>query len=100
MIDARLIAVPPAVAAAATCAFHRISSVMPGGMSRFQVRMVTPPATRRPGVAAAQPDGVIVQPRQGSSNPYPGSHGLTWTGTVSQIETFHHVFVLERFLRK
>src|SRR5947208_6693054 len=75
-----------------TRAFQRIESVKPGGMSRFHVRMVLPPVVLNPGVAAAHPPGVIVHPRHGSSNPYPGAHGSTCGGTVSQTSTFHQVF--------
>src|SRR5207247_48363 len=97
-IEILLIAVAPAVAAARTWPFHRSSIVIPGGMSSFQVRIVLPAATTLPGVAAAHPPGVIVQPRHGSSNPYPGAQASNWAGTVSQIETFHQVSVGERFL--
>src|SRR5688572_30326806 len=95
-----LIAVWPAGTDALTCAFQRTESVNPGGMSRFQVAIVAPPESTRPGLAAAHPDGVMVQPAQGSSNPHPMHQTSSWAGTVSQIWTSHHVFVVERFLMK
>src|SRR6185503_6498513 len=95
-----LMAVAPAVAVGLTIAFHRTSRVNPGGMSSFHVRMVFPATTVRPGVAAAQPDGVIVQPEQGSSNPMLAPQGFKSPGTVSQMCTSHQVFVGDRFLTK
>ena len=62
--------------------------------------IVFPPAVFRPGLAAAHPEGVIVQPVHGSSSPMFGPHGFRVAGTVSQRETFHQVFVVERFLMK
>src|SRR5689334_4503985 len=77
-----LITVPRACAVALTRAFHLTSRVIPGGMSSRQVRRVLPPPTTLPGVAAAHPDGVIVHPEQGSSNPMLGPHGSRSDGTV------------------
>src|SRR5262245_49724769 len=97
-IAAWLTAVWPAATVGRTEDFHLSSRVICGGMSSRQVSSVVAPFRIRPGLAAAQPDGVIVHPEQGSSNPKPIPHGSSSGGTVSQIETFHHVFVVERFL--
>src|SRR5687767_1843442 len=97
---AMLIAVEPAGAVARTCPFQRSVSVYCGGMSSAQVRIVRPATITLLGVYAAQPDGVIVQPRHGSSNPQLKHHGSISAGTVSQMCTFHHVFWIERFLAK
>src|SRR5690242_117946 len=98
--ETRLMAVAPGATVATTCAFHCSESVAPGGRSSIQVSIVFPPPTLMPGFAGAQPDGVMVQPRQGSLSPSPGAHGLSSGGAVSQMETFHQVLVLDRFLRK
>src|SRR5690348_15426155 len=92
-----LMTVPLAWATALTRAFQCSSIVIPGGMSIRHVMIVLPPATTRPGVAAAQPEGVMVQPEQGSSKPILGPHTSRSAGTVSQRATFHQVFVVERF---
>src|SRR5207237_977811 len=97
---AMLIAVAPAVTVDFTLAFHRISSVVPGGMSNFQFRMVLAPESALAGEAEAHPDGVIVQPWHGSSNPYPAVQTSSSAGTVSHTETFHHVLVDETFFTK
>src|SRR5688500_9640639 len=91
---AMLIAVWPATAVALTCAFHCSVRVAPGGRSSFQVSSVVPGADCFcAGPYAAHPDGVIVQPRHGSSNPHPAHHASSCAGTVSQIVTFHQVRV-------
>src|ERR1043166_8041276 len=96
-----LIAVAPTVTEPRTCARQFTVIVMPGGMSSFQVRIVVlAPVTTTPGVAAAHPDGVIVQPWHGSSNPNPCPHVSSCAGTVSHTLTSHHVLVDDRFLRK
>src|SRR5678810_647602 len=89
---AMLTAVAPATVCGFTAAFQRSVRVTPGARSVFQVRSVLPAPVIRPGLAAAQPEGVIVQPVHGSSNPMFGPQGSSSVGIVSQICTFHQVF--------
>ena len=72
-------------------------SVWAGAKSSRHVRMVSAPEATRPGVAAAQPLGVMVHPRHGSSKPAPLPHASSSAGTVSHTLTFHHVLVADMF---
>src|SRR5262245_35821625 len=100
MTPTLLRAVIPDVSLPFTRDRHRSVSVVPGGMSSFHVSSVVPPATVLPGEAAAQPEGVIVQPAHGSSMPHPTHQASSSGGTVSKTRTSHQVLFGERFLRK
>jgi len=96
--ETMLIAVLPSDVDVFTWAFQRRLIVMPGGMSSRHVSRVFPPALAfLPGVAAAHPEGVMVHPVHGSSNPQLKHQVSSSVGTVSHTSTFHQVFMLDRF---